>query len=51
VQYVRFPVSDATVLQKGPAAIVIDHPGYTHRQELSEAVRAALARDLVPEGS
>ena len=36
VQYVRFPVSDATVLQKGPAAIVIDHPAYTHRQELPE---------------
>ena len=51
VQYVRFPVSDATVLQKGPAAIVIDHPAYTHRQELPEAVRAALARDLVAEGS
>lgn len=48
VQYVRFPVRDAAALQKGPAAIVIDHPAYTHRQELSDAVRAALARDLVP---
>jgi Protein of unknown function (DUF3501) len=51
VQYVRFPVADAAALQKGPAAIVVDHPAYTHRKELPEAVRTALARDLVPEGS
>jgi hypothetical protein len=51
VQYVRFPVPDATALQRGPAALVIDHPSYGFRQELSEPVRAALARDLVPEGS
>jgi hypothetical protein len=51
VQYVRFPVSDAAAFQKGPVAIVIDHPAYTHRQELSDATRAELARDLVPEGS
>ena len=30
---------------------VIDHPAYVHRQELSDAVRAELARDLVSEGS
>jgi hypothetical protein len=51
VQYIRFRVADAAALRKGPAALVVDHPAYTHRQELSEAVRAALARDLVPEGS
>ncbi|HWE23433.1 MAG TPA: DUF3501 family protein [Myxococcales bacterium] len=50
VQYVRFPVQDAAALRKGPAAIVIDHPAYTHRHELSDGVRAALERDLVPEG-
>jgi hypothetical protein len=51
VQYVRFPVSDATAFQNGPVAIVVDHPAYAHRQELSDAVRAELARDLLPEGS
>ena len=51
VQYVRFPVTDAAALQKGPATLVIDHPAYTHRHELSEGARTALARDLVPEGS
>jgi hypothetical protein len=51
VQYVRFPVQDGAAFQKGPVAIVIDHPAYTHRQELSDATRAELARDLVPEGS
>jgi hypothetical protein len=51
VQYVRFPVPDAAAFREGPAAIVIDHPAYTHRQELSDATRAELARDLVPEGS
>ena len=51
VQYVRFPVPDAAALQKGPAAIVIDHPAYMHRRELPDAVRAALARDLLPEAS
>ena len=51
VQYVRFPVQDAATFQKGPVAIVIDHPAYSHTQELSDATRAELARDLVPEGS
>ena len=51
VQYVRFPVRDGAALQKGPAAILIDHPAYTHREELSDEVRGALARDLVPEGA
>ena len=44
VQYVRFPVEDAR-----PAALVVDHPSYTHRQELPEAVRKSLAQDLLPE--
>jgi len=51
VQYVRFPVAAAAAFAKGPAAIVIDHSAYSYRQELSETVRAELARDLVPEGS
>jgi Protein of unknown function (DUF3501) len=49
VQYVRFPASDAAALQKGPAALVVDHPSYTHRQELPDAVRKSLAQDLLPE--
>jgi hypothetical protein len=46
VQYVRFRVPPGTDLRAGPAAIAIDHPAYAHRQELSEAVRRALAQDL-----
>ena len=49
VQYVRFPVHDAAALREGPAALVIDHPSYTHRQELPEAVRKSLAQDHLPE--
>ena len=49
VQYVRFPVEDARGLREGPAALVVDHPSYTHRQELPEAVRKSLAQDLLPE--
>lgn len=46
VQYVRFPVPDAQALVRGPAALAIDHPAYSHRAELSEAVRRSLAQDL-----
>jgi Protein of unknown function (DUF3501) len=49
VQYVRFPVPDPAILRQGPAALVIDHPAYTHEQELSEASRNSLAQDLLPE--
>jgi hypothetical protein len=49
VQYIRFPVPDLAAFQKGPAALVVDHPAYTHRQELSDAVRRSLAQDLLPE--
>jgi uncharacterized protein DUF3501 len=49
VQYVRFPVPDLAALQRGPAALVVDHPAYTHRQELPEAGRRSLAQDLRPE--
>jgi hypothetical protein len=49
VQYVRFPARDAAALQKGPAALIVDHPAYTHRQELSDGVRRSLAQDLLPE--
>ena len=50
VQYVRFPVPDAAALQRGPAALIVDHPTYTPRQELRDAVRSSLAQDLLPEG-
>jgi Protein of unknown function (DUF3501) len=46
VQYVRFRVPPDAGLREGPAALAIDHPAYTHRQELSDAVRRALAQDL-----
>ena len=46
VQYVRFPVPDAKKLAAGPAAVVIDHPAYSYRQELPEAARRSLAQDL-----
>jgi hypothetical protein len=46
VQYVRFKVPDAKALAAGPAALVIDHPAYTHRTELPEPVRRSLAQDL-----
>ena len=49
VQYVRFPVADLAALRQGPAALVVDHAAYTHRQELSEASRKSLAQDLLPE--
>ena len=49
VQYVRFPLSPevkATLLQPGtPLALEIDHPNYSARAQLSEDVRASLARD------
>ena len=46
VQFVRFSVPDAAQLAKGPAAIVVDHPAYAHRAELTDAVRTELAKDL-----
>ena len=46
VQYVRFPVADAQALLRGPAFLLIDHPAYAHRVELSEATRRSLAQDL-----
>jgi len=49
VQYVRFPVPDLSAFHWGPTALVVDHPAYTHRQELSNAVRQSLAQDLLPE--
>ena len=47
VQYLRFKVPDAQALLRGPAALVIDHPQYSHRAELPEAVRRSLAQDLL----
>jgi hypothetical protein len=49
VQYVRLPVPDPAILREGPAALVVDHPAYTHEQALSEASRISLAQDLLPE--
>jgi len=49
VQYIRFPISDATALYRGPVALIVDHPAYSHRQELPDAVRKSLAQDLLPE--
>jgi hypothetical protein len=46
VQYIRFRVPDAQALARGPAALVVDHPAYSHRAELPEAVRKSLAQDL-----
>ena len=46
VQYLRFKVPDAGSLERGPAALAVDHPAYTHRTELTEGVRRSLARDL-----
>ena len=46
VQYVRFKVPDAQALLKGPAALVVDHPTYTHRADLPDAARRSLAQDL-----
>jgi hypothetical protein len=46
VQYLRFKVPDAEALRRGPAAVIVDHPAYTHRTELAESVRRSLAQDL-----
>jgi hypothetical protein len=46
VQYARFKVPSAQALLRGPAAILVDHPAYTHRAELSDASRRSLAQDL-----
>jgi hypothetical protein len=46
VQYVLFKVPEAQGLLRGPAFLVIDHPSYGHRAELSEAARRSLAQDL-----
>jgi hypothetical protein len=46
VQYLRFLVGSREKLEVGPAALVIDHPEYRHRQELTEAARGSLAQDL-----
>ena len=53
VQYVRFPVGpEAAALlaeAKVHAALVIDHPNYTHRLALTEGMCRSLAKDLAPE--
>lgn len=46
VQYLRFKVPDPQALRQGPLALVVDHPAYTHRTDLPEAVRASLLQDF-----
>lgn len=49
VQYLRFPVGDAARALADlaqPAALVADHPSYSHRAPLSDDVRRSLAADL-----
>src|SRR5947209_3844545 len=46
VQYVRFQVPNAQILERGPAALAIDHPNYSHRADLPEPARRPLAPDL-----
>jgi hypothetical protein len=46
VQYLRFKVPDAQALVRGPAALLVDHPEYSHRADLPESVRKSLAQDL-----
>jgi len=50
VQYVRFPCTPAIAqaLSQGTvaAALVFDHPNYTHRQPLTEGMCRSLAKDL-----
>lgn len=49
VQYVRFPLSSealaALKTPNTPLSIEIDHPGYQHTTNCSEAMRASLAAD------
>ncbi len=53
VQFVRFTLTDeqrAGLLDfSRAAAIVVDHPAYPHRGELSGAVRGAVVEDLLEE--
>jgi hypothetical protein len=52
VQYVRFPVGggegmrDALLIPSVPVAVVIDHPNYGARAEVSAETRRELANDL-----
>lgn len=54
VQYVRFaagPVRAALLDESKQAAIVIDHPAYLHRAELTMDARRSLAADLEERGA
>ena len=42
----RFAPAQVDVFEKGPARIVVDHPGYGEDIELSDEQRAELTRDL-----
>ena len=52
VQYARFPLTEPAkrlLLTPGtPVAVEIDHPGYRHRVQCPEALRASLAADYSP---
>ena len=55
VQYVRFPVGtgegirDAILNDSVPVALVIEHPGYRARTDISAETRRELASDLEPD--
>jgi len=55
VHYAHFRLSphQAAVLAEGPVAVVVTHPEYDHRAELSAETRAELATDVaaVAEGT
>ena len=49
VHYVKFPIASRqreALSGAGPVALVIDHPRYRHRTEISETTRRELAADL-----
>ncbi len=46
VQYLRFKVPDPQALRQGPASLVVDHPEYSHRTDLPDAVRSSLWQDF-----
>jgi hypothetical protein len=52
VQYLRFPLDSAAraalQIPGTPVAVEIDHPGYRHRTDGGEPLRASLARDYQP---
>jgi len=46
VQFVHVKVPDGAALLRGPSALLVDHPKYSHRAALSDETRRSLAADL-----